>query len=145
MQGYSAYEASQKGHQGSGDGDYGVQGSAALNSNDNNRPPQQGSQSHPTQPAPPHLTSLADSRRPTLPLAVQVNDDEVVQHAASQSGQSSDLFSQAMSFLNQGGSSGNLQQKQGDDLDEDEVQRAHQKAYGNDDSSQMGSVHQPAF
>ncbi|ORY91679.1 hypothetical protein BCR35DRAFT_349463 [Leucosporidium creatinivorum] len=105
-QGYAAYESSQSGHQGQDQSQpYGVQGSAALNSNDNNRPSQGG-----------------------LEL-----DHEVAQHASNFSGgQDSSLFTTALSFLN----------KQGDDgeeLDEQGIQQAHEKAYGQGDASSLGS------
>ncbi|KAK4056558.1 hypothetical protein OIO90_002406 [Microbotryomycetes sp. JL221] len=107
-QAYSEYQASQQGHQGQGDGQFGVLGSAALNSNDNNRPAQSGMPFDPSQ---------------------------AVQHASNASNNSGDsnLFSQAMSFLNN-----NFDGKH-DDLDEDEAVKAHEQAYGNSNSSQLGS------
>lgn len=110
-QGGQGYQGNGQGHQGSGGGDFGVQGSAALNSYDNNRPSG----------------------------GMDLDHDAAVQHAASQSGGNSDMFSSAMSFLQQGGSNGNLHQNQGQDLDENELQQAHQQAYGNQDSSNMSS------
>ncbi|KAM0753178.1 hypothetical protein T439DRAFT_323811 [Meredithblackwellia eburnea MCA 4105] len=74
-QAYQAYEASQQGHQGQGGGEIGIQGSAALNSADNNR----------------------------VPDAEGVNQlqNQAVEHAAAQSGGNSDMFAQAMSFAQQ--------------------------------------------
>lgn len=61
-QAYSEYQASQQGHQGQGGGQFGVEGSAALNSSDNNRPPQTGSKSVNTVPHT-HLYSCALRKR----------------------------------------------------------------------------------
>ncbi|KAK4055729.1 hypothetical protein OIV83_000275 [Microbotryomycetes sp. JL201] len=105
-QAYSQYQASQQGHQGQGGGEFGQLGSAALNSSDNNRPPQTGMPFDPSQ---------------------------AVQHAsnATSSGDK-DLFSSAMSFLNN-----NFDDK--DDLNEDDAVKAHEQVYSNQGAQQLGS------
>ncbi|KAM0788726.1 hypothetical protein ACM66B_002818 [Microbotryomycetes sp. NB124-2] len=110
-QAYSEYQASQQGHQGQGGGQFGQLGSAALNSNDNNRPAQSGMPFDPSQ---------------------------AVQHASSAtSSGDKDLFSSAMSFLNN-----NFDGK--DDLDEDDAVQSHEKVYGSGSqpvgSQQMGAA-----
>ncbi|GAA5871411.1 hypothetical protein JCM1840_004437 [Sporobolomyces johnsonii] len=109
-QGYQAYEASQNGHQGSGGGEFGVQGSAALNSADNNRPSQGG----------------------------MFDQDQAVQHASNSSGQDSGLFSQAMSFVsNQQNDPNDVDE---DKLMEQHDQAYSQGNAGNMSSGSMGAA-----
>ncbi|GAA5839487.1 hypothetical protein JCM3766R1_003559 [Sporobolomyces carnicolor] len=101
-------------HEGSGDGQFGIMGSERLNSA-NNRP-QQGQASS------------------------FFNSNEAVQHASSQRGGDSNLFSTAMSFLNSSSSHTNP-----DDLDGDGIVDAHEQAYskgnaGNLSANQMGQA-----
>ncbi|GAA5920332.1 hypothetical protein JCM1841_004538 [Sporobolomyces salmonicolor] len=110
QQGYQAYEASQSGHQGSGGGDYGVQGSAALNSADNNRPSQGG----------------------------MFDQGQAVQHASNDSGQDSGLFSQAMSFVsNQQHDPNDVDE---DQLMQQHTQAYSQGNAGNMSSGSMGAA-----
>ncbi|KAL8277945.1 hypothetical protein RQP46_009577 [Phenoliferia psychrophenolica] len=102
-QAYGAYQESQS-HQGSTGGDVGIQGSSALNSSDNQRPGQ----------------------------GVDVDQDTAVQHAAAESGGSSDMFAQAMKMVQQHASSGG-------EVDEQHVQDSHDQAYSQGNASSLGA------
>ncbi|GAA5868099.1 hypothetical protein JCM8547_003343 [Rhodosporidiobolus lusitaniae] len=103
-------QSNAQGHYGSGGGEFGMQGSAALNSADNNRP----------------------SGGASSFLSQFLNKDEAVNTASNQSNEDSGLFAQAMSFLQDKGDDD-------DDIDEQQAQQAHQQAYGQGNSSNLGS------
>ncbi|SCV70799.1 BQ2448_3561 [Microbotryum intermedium] len=107
---YKQYEASQQGHQGQGGGDFGIQGSAALNSADNNRPAQDNQSGG----------------------GGGFDFSQIAQLASSHSGEDEGMFSQAMHFVKQG-------QHEDNDIDEQAAQQAHAQAYGDQDSSNMST------
>lgn len=108
---YSEYQASQQGHQGTGGGDYGVQGSADLNSPDNNRPPQ-----------------------------VNIDNSAAVQHAANQSGQDPSLFSEAMGAVQGLQGQGGNQQIDEQGVQDAHAQAYSQGNASNLGASSMGSA-----
>ncbi|SCZ99032.1 BZ3500_MvSof-1268-A1-R1_Chr7-1g09363 [Microbotryum saponariae] len=107
---YKQYEASQQGHQGQGGGDFGIQGSSALNSADNNRPPQENQSGG----------------------GGGFDFDQIASLASSHSGEDEGMFAQAMHFVKQG-------QHENNDIDEQAAQQAHAQAYGDQDSSNMST------
>ena len=130
MDAYKQYEQSQNGgnqqqqqqgfqgagaHQGQNPYDsVGVQGSAALNSSNNGRPAQGCKFCSTRVAAYPRSAQLllvperAAARAPVPQTdsdmaTVDLDYDQIAQHASAESGHDSGLFSQALSFLNQGG------------------------------------------
>ncbi|GAA5927889.1 prion domain-containing protein RNQ1 [Sporobolomyces koalae] len=102
-------------HEGSGGGQFGIQGSDRLNS---------------------------ENYRPQASASNMFDQNAAVQHAASQQGGDSNLFSTAMSFLNSSSSSSHTNPQ---DLDGDGIIDAHEQAYsqgnaGNLSADKMGAA-----